>query len=113
MEDTKKPISEQMTEFDKTKMMTDFSKGLTLWGSNKVVGREKMPRQVGRRIDYTQEEMIQMTGLSRSQFVRGLKRIGEMYGFNINDFKVEKDNVKLQRGPFGSAEYIRLDYKIC
>lgn len=52
-----------------------------------------MPRQVGRRIDYTQEEMIQMTGLSRSQFVRGLKRICEMYGFNINDFKVEKDNV--------------------
>lgn len=45
-----------------------------------------MPRQVGRRINYTQEEMIQMTGLSRSQFVRGLKRICEMYGFNINDF---------------------------
>lgn len=37
LEDTKKPISEQMTEFDKTKMMSDFSKGLTLWGSNKVV----------------------------------------------------------------------------
>jgi len=37
MKDTKKPISKQMTEFDKTKMMSDFSKGLTLWGSNKDV----------------------------------------------------------------------------
>ncbi len=37
MEDTRKPISEQMTESDKTKMMSDFSNGLTLWGSNKVV----------------------------------------------------------------------------
>lgn len=53
-----------------------------------------MPRKTGRKIDYTQEEMIQMTGLSRSQFVRGLKRICDMYGFDINDFKVEKDNTE-------------------
>lgn len=37
MEDTKKTVNEQLTEFDKTKMMSEFSKGLTLWGSNKVV----------------------------------------------------------------------------
>ncbi len=37
MEDTKKPVNEQMTESDKFRMMSDFSKGLTLWGSNKVV----------------------------------------------------------------------------
>lgn len=37
MEDVKKPINEQMTEFDKFKMMSEFSGGLTLWGSNKVV----------------------------------------------------------------------------
>ena len=37
MEDTKKPINKQMTESDKFKMMSEFSKGLTLWGSNKVV----------------------------------------------------------------------------
>lgn len=37
MEDTKKPVNEQMTEFEKIKMMSEFSKGLTLWGSNKVV----------------------------------------------------------------------------
>ena len=37
MEDTKKPINEQMTDSAKFKMMSEFSKGLTLWGSNKVV----------------------------------------------------------------------------
>lgn len=37
MEDTKRPANEQMTEFEKTKMLSEFSKGLTLWGSNKVV----------------------------------------------------------------------------
>ncbi len=37
MEDTKKTINKQMTESDKFKMMSEFSKGLTLWGSNKVV----------------------------------------------------------------------------
>lgn len=37
MEDTKKPINEKMTESDKFRIMSDFSRGLTLWGSNKVV----------------------------------------------------------------------------
>ena len=37
MEDTKKTVNGQMTESEKIKMMSEFSKGLTLWGSNKVV----------------------------------------------------------------------------
>ena len=37
MEDTKKPVKHRMTELEKTKMVAEFSKGLTLWGSNKVV----------------------------------------------------------------------------
>lgn len=37
MEDTKKPVNEQMADFERIKMMSEFSKGLTLWGSNKVV----------------------------------------------------------------------------
>lgn len=37
LEDVKKPVNEQMTEFEKIQMMSEFSKGLTLWGSNKVV----------------------------------------------------------------------------
>lgn len=30
-------MNEQVTEFEKIKMMSEFSKGLTLWESNKVV----------------------------------------------------------------------------
>ncbi len=37
MEDTKKPVDERMTEFEMSRMVSEFSKGLTLWGSNKVV----------------------------------------------------------------------------
>lgn len=37
MEDVKKPVNERMPESDKFRMMSEFSKGLTLWGSNKVV----------------------------------------------------------------------------
>ena len=37
MADTKKPLNERMTEAEMSKMVAEFSKGLTLWGSNKVV----------------------------------------------------------------------------
>ncbi|MCM1416121.1 MAG: hypothetical protein NC430_09380 [bacterium] len=37
MEDIKKPMGNQMTELERIKMMSEFSKGLTLWGSNRVV----------------------------------------------------------------------------
>lgn len=37
MEDAKKPENEKMTEADMSNMVSEFSKGLTLWGSNKVV----------------------------------------------------------------------------
>ncbi len=37
MEDTKKTGQQKMTEDEMIKMVTEFSKGLTLWGSNRVV----------------------------------------------------------------------------
>lgn len=37
MEDTKKPQNERMSEQDMIKKVSEFSKGLTLWGSNRVV----------------------------------------------------------------------------
>ena len=37
MADTKKPLNERMTESEMSRMVSEFSKGLTLWGSNKVV----------------------------------------------------------------------------
>ena len=37
MEDTKKPNSLKMSESEMLKQVSEFSKGLTLWGSNRVV----------------------------------------------------------------------------
>lgn len=37
MEDSKKPVEDRMTEKEMTQMVSEFSKGLTLWGSNRVV----------------------------------------------------------------------------
>lgn len=37
MEDTKKPVDKRMTEVNMNKMVLEFSRGLTLWGSNRVV----------------------------------------------------------------------------
>lgn len=37
MEDVKKPEKARMTDLEMTKKVAEFSKGLTLWGSNKVV----------------------------------------------------------------------------
>ena len=39
MEDSKKPENERMSEKDMVKMVSEFSKGLTLWGSNRVVNK--------------------------------------------------------------------------
>lgn len=51
-----------------------------------------MPKLTGRLIDYSQEEMLKMTGLERHKFRRDLARVCEMYDFDINCLKVEKGN---------------------
>lgn len=48
MEDMRKPVNKQMTEFEKTKMMSEFAKGLTLWGSNQVVKKWLKYRKTSR-----------------------------------------------------------------
>lgn len=90
MEDTKKPENERMSEADMTKMVSDFSKGLTLWGSNKVVKKWLKYRKSSLKGD-SQELLIQMeeiiyeirrdVGLGRK-----LKK-GDMLSFFINDIE--------------------------
>lgn len=46
----------------------------------------------GRNVDFTQKEMEEMTGLDRTRFKRNLEKVCEMYKFDINNFKKEKDN---------------------
>lgn len=90
MEDTKKPENERMSEADMTKMVSDFSKGLTLWGSNRVVKKWLKYRKSSLKGD-SQELLIQMeeiiyeirrdVGLGRK-----LKK-GDMLSFFINDIE--------------------------
>lgn len=44
----------------------------------------------GRRVDFTQKEMEEMTGLGRVQFKRNLERVCAMYGIKVSDFKKER-----------------------
>ena len=48
-----------------------------------------------RVVDFSLEEMLELTGLTRKQFRDALLRFCDMYGFRIVDFKV--DETKVQR----------------
>lgn len=51
-----------------------------------------MPNFKKRTIDYSQEDMVKLTGLERRAFTRELIRFCEMYDLDVSDFKVEKRN---------------------
>lgn len=90
MEDAKKCESEKMSEVDTFKMVSEFSKGLTLWGSNRVVKKWLKYRKSslnGNQHDLLlqMEEIIyeirRDVGLGHK-----LKR-GDMLSFFINDIE--------------------------
>lgn len=90
MEDSKKPENERMSEKDMVKMVSEFSKGLTLWGSNRVVKKWLKYRKSSLQGN-NKDVLIQMediiyeirrdVGLGRK-----LKR-GDMLSFFINDIE--------------------------
>lgn len=91
MENTKKNDSEKMSEEEITKMVSEFSKGLTLWGSNRVVKKWLRYRKSSLKgggpemlleLEDIIYEMRKDVGLRRK-----LKK-GDMLSFFIND--VEK-----------------------
>lgn len=49
-------------------------------------------KQKERKVDYTQQDMLEMTGFTRKQFFDGLKKVCDMYNFDIMDFKVDETN---------------------
>lgn len=89
MEDIKKKDSEKMTEEEMIQMVSEFSKGLTLWGSNKVVKKWLKYRKSSIRGDknvlWVMEDMIyeirKDVGLGRR-----LKK-GDMLAFFVNDIE--------------------------
>ncbi len=89
MEDSKKTNGEKMTEEEMTKMVSEFSKGLTLWGSNRVVKKwlkyRKSSIKGNKKILWEMEDIIyeirKDVGLGRK-----LKK-GDMLAFFVNDIE--------------------------
>lgn len=89
MEDSKKNSGERMSEAEMTQMVSEFSKGLTLWGSNRVVKKwlkyRKSSIKGDKNILWELEEIIyeirKDVGLGRK-----LKK-GDMLAFFVNDIE--------------------------
>lgn len=90
MEDIKKPIDERMTEVDMNKMVSEFSKGLTLWGSNKVVKKWLKYRKASIEKN-TPENLLLLEDMIYEirKDVGQRKRMGkgDMLSFFINDIE--------------------------
>lgn len=89
MEDTKRKDGNKMTEEEITQIVSEFSKGLTLWGSNRVVKKWLKYRKSSIKGDknmlWEMEDIIyeirKDVGLGR-----GLKK-GDMLSFFVNDIE--------------------------
>lgn len=89
IEDSQKKDGEKMTEEEKTKIVSEFSKGLTLWGANRVVKKwlkyRKSSLKGGKNILWEMEDIIyeirKDVGLGRK-----LKK-GDMLAFFVNDIE--------------------------
>lgn len=89
MEDTKRKDGNKMTEEEMTQMVSEFSKGLTLWGSNRVVKKwlkyRKSSIKGNKNILWEMEDIIyeirKDVGLGRR-----LKK-GDMLSFFVNDIE--------------------------
>lgn len=87
MEDTKRKDGKKMTEEEMNQMVSEFSKGLTLWGSNRVVKKwlkyRKSSLKGNKNILWEMEDIIyeirKDVGLGRR-----LKK-GDMLSFFVND----------------------------
>jgi len=90
MEDIKKPENEKKTEEEIVKMVSDFSKGLTLWGSNRVVKKWLKYRRTSLNGN-KQDLLMQMEDIIyeiRKDVGLGPKlKKGDMLSFFINDIE--------------------------
>lgn len=89
MADTKKDGEEKMSEEEMIAMISEFSKGLTLWGSNRVVAKWLKYRKSSINGANTTEALIQLEDIIYEirrdvGLGRRLKK-GDMLSFFIND----------------------------
>lgn len=92
MEDVNRPINKRMTEFEINKMVSEFSKGLTLWGSNKVVKKWLKYRKASLNSNNPENTLLLLEDIIYEirKDVGQRKKLekGDMLSFFIND--VEK-----------------------
>lgn len=90
MEDSKKPVEDRMTEKEMTQMVSEFSKGLTLWGSNRVVKkwlkyRKESIHGGGKETLLMLEDIIYE--MRRDVGLKRKMKKGDMLSFFINDIE--------------------------
>lgn len=94
MEDTKKPENEKKSDEDIIKMVSDFSKGLTLWGSNRVVKKWLKYRRASLSGN-NQDLLMQMEDIiyeiRRDVGLGPRLKKGDMLSFFINDVEDLKE----------------------
>lgn len=90
MEDTKNPNSLKMSEAEMLKQVSEFSKGLTLWGSNRVVKKWLKYRKASQTQPST-ENLILLEDIiyeiRRDVGQRKRLKKGDMLSFFINDIE--------------------------
>ncbi|MCM1497185.1 MAG: hypothetical protein NC124_01840 [Clostridium sp.] len=90
MEDTKKPKEKQMTEEEMVKMINEFSRGLTLWGSNRVI-KKWLKYRNGADVRKGSETLLMLEDIiyemRRDVGLRRKMKKGNMLAFFINDIE--------------------------
>lgn len=90
MENAKKPKEKQMTEEEMEKMINEFSKGLTLWGSNRVI-KKWLKYRKGADVRKVSETLLMLEDIiyemRKDVGLRKKMKKGNMLSFFINDIE--------------------------
>lgn len=90
MENAKKPKKKQMTEEEMEKMINEFSKGLTLWGSNRVI-KKWLKYRKGADVRKVSETLLMLEDIiyemRKDVGLRKKMKKGNMLSFFINDIE--------------------------
>lgn len=90
MENAKKPKEKQMTEEEMEKMINEFSRGLTLWGSNRVI-KKWLKYRNGADLRKGSETLLMLEDIiyemRKDVGLRKKMKKGNMLSFFINDIE--------------------------
>lgn len=90
MLDTKKPEEQRMTETEMMEKVAEFSKGLTLWGSNRVVKKWLKYRKASLEMAGPQSLLLLediMYEMRRDVGLKKRMKKGDMLAFFVNDIE--------------------------